>query len=203
MKPEAERLVVDAEKIVEVDVYEIPNVEDAAERAVVEAFVAVRVVMNADASVAPVAERLVVEALVIVAVPVVLVLPNDAPVAERLVVDATVMVVVASVVVPVNVLSPAKVCEVVETRPREVTDAVGILKYWIDTASLRMAKSFAIVEVATRVCPAAVKPLIEVIPPPAPASAAHENVLVVELQMSLSEGPEHGVSPAPEKVLYT
>ncbi len=109
MNPEAERLVVDAERIVEVDVYEIPKVEDAEERAVVDAFPAVRDVTNADASVAPVAERLVVEALVIVAVPVVLVFTNDAPFAERFVVDATVIVVVASVVVPVNVLSPAKV----------------------------------------------------------------------------------------------
>jgi hypothetical protein len=71
----------------------------------------------------------------------------------------------------------------------------------MEVASFTIAKSFAMVDVATKVCPAAVKPLRDVIPPPAPASAAHENVLLVELQISLSEGPEHGVSPAPEKVL--
>lgn len=71
----------------------------------------------------------------------------------------------------------------------------------MELPSLRTAKSFAIVDVATNVCPAAVRPFNDVIPPPAPASAAHENVFVVELQMSLSDGPEHAERPAPEKVL--
>ena len=66
----------------------MPKVDDAEESAVVEALVAVRFVMNADARVAPVAERFVVEAFRMVAVPVVLVLVNDAPDAERLVVEA-------------------------------------------------------------------------------------------------------------------
>ncbi len=99
--PVAERLVVDAEMVVEVEtvsvpmvdvaVYEVPKVDDAEERAVVDAVFAVSALTYADEIVAPVAERLVVEAFVIVAVPVVLVFTNDAPFAERLVVEALVM----------------------------------------------------------------------------------------------------------------
>ena len=62
--------------------------------------------------VAPVAERLVVDALKIVAVPVVLVLVNEAPRAERLVVDA--LIDVALVMNPLVNVSPVPVTSVVE-----------------------------------------------------------------------------------------
>ena len=88
--------------------------ENCAKKLVAVAFRRVAFVAKRDASVAPVAERLVVEALLIVAVPVVLVLVNEAPVAERLVVEAVrmvacVIVVVARVVVPVTVSDDAVV----------------------------------------------------------------------------------------------
>lgn len=47
----------------------------------------------------------------------------EAVIAVNKVADATV-----NVVVPRNVLSPAKICDVVETRPRENSPASGILK---------------------------------------------------------------------------
>ena len=110
LAPSAERLVVEALMRVAVPVaIMLATVKPFAERIDVEAvvakirvavafvvikFVAVAFVAKRAASVAPDAERLVVEAFRMVAVPVVLVLVNEAPVAERFVVEALMRVAV-------------------------------------------------------------------------------------------------------------
>ena len=116
------RLVVDAVvavRLVAVALTVRRSVVEAycAERFVAVAFVARRSVMEAERSVEEVAKRLVVVALK----------------ARRFVTDAvcavkSVAVVDARVVTPRNVLFPAKIWVVVETRPRAVAEASGMLK---------------------------------------------------------------------------
>jgi hypothetical protein len=204
VSPLAERLVVDALSAVRFVVDAV-----VASRYVVVALMKSVLPANRLVTVAPTAERLVVDALVMVAVPVAMRFANVAPTALKFVVEAlrilaSVIVVVASVVVAVNVFSPAKVCVVVDTRPRAAAPASGMLKVCVAVFET-MLKSVPAIPTAN-VCEDAVSPLSEVSPPPAPASAPQMNCPVVELQSSLSAVPLHEASagrPAPLNELYT
>jgi len=61
----------------------------------------------------------------------------------------------------------------------------------------------ASVAVATRSCPDAVRPLMDVSPPPAPASDPQANWPVVASQVSLPVMALQVVRPAPAKLLLT
>jgi hypothetical protein len=194
--PLAERLVVEAFVAVNVVLVRVamkPFVKErpVPEIPVVEAFVTVRVPMNADASVAPVAERLVVEATVIVVVASV----------EVPVTTSAPEVVVAEVIAPVNVLSPAKVCEVVDMKPRAVAEASGMLKVCVDPVE-SILKLVPAVPIAN-VCTPTERPFSVEIPPVAePTSikttlprASTVSALPVKDEVALPEVSEENASP--------
>jgi len=125
----------------------LTNTEDVAKRFVAVANEARKLPMKAFVRFAPIADRFVVEAFTKVEEVakrlVVVALTKVDEVAKRFAIDALMNVVVvaksvlevsevanaiARLVVPVNVLSPAKVWVVVETRPRATAEALGILK---------------------------------------------------------------------------
>lgn len=81
------------------------------------------------------------------------------------------IVVVARAVLPEKVLSPAKVCVVVETTPREALPAFGMLKVCVDPTEL-IARSDPAVPRA-RNCVTPLNPLRDVIPDPAIPRALH------------------------------
>ena len=85
---------------------------------------------------------------------------------------------------------------VVEIRPRAESDALGILK--VCTVPVEVIVKSVPEADTSKDCPALVKPLSAVIPPPAPASAPQLNCPVVAFQSNFPAGSvQDETSPAP------
>jgi hypothetical protein len=170
-------------------------------------------VVDAVANHADVAKIVEAERLVVDALPVIDALVIVAPSAERLVVDAlpsddeaTVKLVVEAFVTersPVNVLSPANDWVVVDTSPRAVSDALGIMNECV-VPTLRIVKSVAPVDEAVKVCTDPTRPLRELIPPVAdPEStmmtlplASRESATPLYEEVAEEEVRDENLSPA-------